>query len=659
MSDGLVKAFAASTSPITLPNNIVSNLIWDNGSGIIVSAVRAILPQVQIATIGVNSDDIVELVKEPQLNRRETEILEGLAGIFPVVVETGLEVTPDPDVTLPRDIIMSDGIYRQNVVTLQSISQINSRLIPLVRYYKVGGVWTTSTDQQVDLTQYQLGDNLASVPSNRSSFIVLLEIDEPSTGTHKIGMVYADSIYLSAIEATEAAESIVTSGFTNLPPGLEYNALSTAYVFAGQSTTLDPAGSPTWIDIRQRAGTGGGGAGSGDMLQGDQIFILRINGNDGFNGKNWDRAFLTLSAAISAASALFPTRCTILCQDSGAFSIGTEILRSNTSLCMQNAETTGIFTIDSGASFVCRKHTGGIYLGSGGTSSDIAIIKAQSLGNGASNRIFTDGSSVGNLDIEIGKGLVTGANVFFFNKASTNIYLKVNEIELFGNNGIGLNLATGTCVLSCGNINKDASATTSTEILIGATATLQLNLLRNNNAHNPYTITAGGILKIKKPRLSTGKVLVNKARVEVTSRITGTNLFVPSSSIPTTSDGFQVMNLIYPGAQNANNELEIEVCTMITAASGTNWLSTALFRDTNPNALSARANYMTTTNGAKTTTYTTSITAGTTNPIEFKVHIGSRDAGTCALNSGGGIQFFGAASMSYISVKEYAAPIDM
>jgi hypothetical protein len=648
----------------TVNNNAITHVIWDNVDGQVKnSPIRAIAPQVQIGTFGANSGDIVELIQQPPLNTREYEVLEGLAEIFPVVVENGLIITPDPDPTLNLDVILSAGEYRQNIITKQSISQIVSRVTPLIRYFKVGGVWTTSTSQEADLTQYQNGDDLASVPSNRSSYIVFLEIDEPFSGTHKIGMVYADAIYLSEQDAIDAASAININGFSNLPPGLEYNARSTAYVFAGQDTAFDPAGSSTWIDIRQRAGIGGGGGAGAQMLEGDQVFILRVNGNDGLNGKNWDKAFATFSAAVSAANALAPTKASVVCQDSGTFSVPPlTSIGANVSVYMPNADLIGTLAIQAGAYLNIGRAAGlNITLGDLGVAADYAYISVKDMQSFNSNRIIVNSSSVGNLVLNAGEIECGGtSSCVYVDNATSKVDIDVRKIELVGTSGsIGVNIVSGECNATIGNIYKNASASNTTGVKIGATGILRLNLNGVNEADTKYDVTAGGSLYIYNALYDSSLIEIDNWINTVTVLESTTNT-MPATVQITNTDGREYLAVVVT-PKNANNILEIEASVLLGLGADitADYITAAVFKDSEVNPFMVRGFFLGTVGTWGSHTWTKRIVAGTTSSIVFRCRCGARTAGTSHMNGAGGVVAFGGDVESYLRVRELAKPSDI
>jgi hypothetical protein len=57
-------------------------------------------------------------------------------------------------------------------------------------------------------------------------------------------------------------------------------------------------------------------------VNGQQVYYVGKHGNDGYPGTNWERPFLTFSAAITAATAQTPSvtnQFSIVCEDAGVY----------------------------------------------------------------------------------------------------------------------------------------------------------------------------------------------------------------------------------------------------------------------------------------------------------------------------------------------------
>lgn len=151
-----------------------------------------------------------------------------------------------------------------------------------------------------------------------------------------------------------------------------------------------------------------------------------------------------------------------------------------------------------------------------------------------------------------------------------------------------------------------------------------------------------------------GKV-VQVVNTQTGAVATGTTIIPLDDTIPQNTEGDQYMTLsITP--KNAANTLLIQVVAFVTS-SGANWVTLALFKDSDANALAAFPNYQNIGTGANASQFNHYMTAGTTSPITFKLRAG-RDAsagGTVTFNGASSTRFFGGVLASGITITEFAA----
>lgn len=148
-------------------------------------------------------------------------------------------------------------------------------------------------------------------------------------------------------------------------------------------------------------------------------------------------------------------------------------------------------------------------------------------------------------------------------------------------------------------------------------------------------------------QLGTGAV-VQVARAQSGSMLTGTALLPRDNTIPQSTEGDQFLSVsITP--KSAANLLRIDI-VMYLSSSATDRVSAALFKDSDTNALAA-GNVETQTSSVVPVVFSHFVTAGTTSPITFKVRGGSA-SGTTTFNGEAGAGLFGGVMASSVSVTE-------
>lgn len=132
---------------------------------------------------------------------------------------------------------------------------------------------------------------------------------------------------------------------------------------------------------------------------------------------------------------------------------------------------------------------------------------------------------------------------------------------------------------------------------------------------------------------------------------TGTTIIPFDNTIPQNTEGTQFMSLpITP--INASSTLEITVNTQ-AAHSDLSGIATALFQDSNANAIAAMTQLNSVAGGSASANFTYLMSAGTTSITTFKVRIGAGGAGTLTFNGSGGAGILGGVMASRITIKEY------
>ena len=235
-------------------------LYWGSGTTLTLSTAFPSPTKVAIANIVCQGGDIISIHAEEQLNARESAMAHSLEKMFPVVVSNGLVVSEDTNVTNVWDVTLSAGAYYVGGHTEEKVAQIKSINTAMVRYFKSGGVWTTNTNAQIDVTQYNNGTALAAVEAAKyykSCFYV---------GNAKINWVYPSAGYATLGLAVAAACPSV--------PAMANYASSTSVIIKGDETAFPPSGT-RWQDTRQMLGISSSGSSTGshadlsDLTTGD------------------------------------------------------------------------------------------------------------------------------------------------------------------------------------------------------------------------------------------------------------------------------------------------------------------------------------------------------------------------------------------------------
>jgi hypothetical protein len=133
---------------------------------------------------------------------------------------------------------------------------------------------------------------------------------------------------------------------------------------------------------------------------------------------------------------------------------------------------------------------------------------------------------------------------------------------------------------------------------------------------------------------------------------TGTTIVPLDDTIPQNNEGTEFMTVsITP--KSASNALLISV-VLFLSPSIASWCVSALFKNSDANALAAFTDYTETNTGPTSAQFIHKMTAGTTSAITFKVRAGMHTAGTLTFNGSGGNRKLGGVMASSITVTEVA-----
>lgn len=144
-------------------------------------------------------------------------------------------------------------------------------------------------------------------------------------------------------------------------------------------------------------------------------------------------------------------------------------------------------------------------------------------------------------------------------------------------------------------------------------------------------------------------VVVQAVSTLSTAVATGTTAMFLDDTIPQNTEGTEFFTVsITP--KSATNLLIIHVQLFLSQSGLSNTIG-ALFQDSNANAIAVGQNYNGTATAPAPVFINHTMTAGTTNPITFRVRGGST-AGTTTLNGQSGARQYGAITKSSIVVTE-------
>jgi len=226
-------------------------VITDAGSGTLVSDQVNYLKYTGTSTLELqtssNSGDEISVAVFSTINGmitgyRETSLINNsisntrrsLRLAFPNRIINGMSVHEDTDATNSLDVSMDAGQMIKDGIEEKNPTAINSRTLPLVRLFHSGGNWTNDYNAEIDTLQYDNGNDLANIPSNKwaKGYFIYAH--------HQLGWVYPTTYYNTKAQAQAGALSPV-------PEGLSQTPKLTAVVYQQGDTDFSNA---VWQDIR-------------------------------------------------------------------------------------------------------------------------------------------------------------------------------------------------------------------------------------------------------------------------------------------------------------------------------------------------------------------------------------------------------------------------
>lgn len=231
------KNISSSAGSIATTNNSINYLYWVSGTTLTLNTTKPSGNNVTIATIFVQAGDIYSIVLKDILIEREANLIRGISNVFPTKIITGLMIEPDTNITYAFDVKSNAGLYYYDLTKETNVPIIYSRITPMIRHYHSSGVWTSSTNAQIDIDYYDDGTNLTLMNLNwyaKSVFII---------DGAKIHWVYPRAQYVNITNA-------LTAPLPEIPPGLKNLPIICAYIHKRGDAALAPVGDQRWIDLR-------------------------------------------------------------------------------------------------------------------------------------------------------------------------------------------------------------------------------------------------------------------------------------------------------------------------------------------------------------------------------------------------------------------------
>lgn len=294
-------------------NNAVNYLYWVSTDELTLSTTAPVEPNVSISRFNVQDGTIYFELDEDLLRIQESNLLSGVANVFPSIVINGLEVSEDTDPTDPFDVVMSTGTFYSDLHKRVDISEILSRTTPLVRHFHNSGVWDSDLDAEIDKDYYDNGTNVTVLSANRYAKGMFLVCEQ------KLHWIYPREQFTVEIDA-------INSDLPEIPPGLVGLPLLTAYVQKQGDTAFASESSGRWIDIRTTGGAGGVASAPIEPPQDNAVWWSSV-GSTTNDGRSLASAKSTANEAIAVAVSLLPTSINpinVRCEDSyfyGSFNI--------------------------------------------------------------------------------------------------------------------------------------------------------------------------------------------------------------------------------------------------------------------------------------------------------------------------------------------------
>lgn len=140
----------------------------------------------------------------------------------------------------------------------------------------------------------------------------------------------------------------------------------------------------------------------------------------------------------------------------------------------------------------------------------------------------------------------------------------------------------------------------------------------------------------------------------VATASTGTTVIPQDNTIPQSGEGDQYITLVIT-PKTTTSRLVIEAVINLSHSTAAQWLTAALFKDSNANATKTAVSFQPTATAISQVIIRHEMTSGSTSATTFKIRAGAPGAGTTTFNGQGGSGLYGGTLASSITITEYAS----
>lgn len=356
----------------------------------------------------------------------------------------------------------------------------------------------------------------------------------------------------------------------------------------------------------------------------DTFFVAK-HGFDTNPGTSPEQSFVTLAAAVAAASPTVTTPVLIEVLDSGIYTISNLTIPSYLTVDARNATISGNWLmIDAFGTVICRERTEGSTFN--GTGTGRAYFECDLLSPGAYIGISNTVTGTAQLDARIKLGSTTGPALINPVKPSHTSNVQVDDLALDASGSVGIDLTSGILNAKVGRIIKVPATSGTQGISISSGGILNLDLVGDNTADTP--ITNLGSLFIDGPKLGR---LLNQKRLRSTSYQIGTTIMPVNVASRINTEGDQYMTLTYT-PEFVGTTLFIETMMHLSHSNTGTWMTVGIWKDSDTYPLGVGTNVANTPQGGYQVTALASFITTSLSTITFKVRAGGHIVGTTYVN---------------------------
>ncbi|MCD6435440.1 MAG: hypothetical protein J7L15_03550, partial [Clostridiales bacterium] len=233
--DASIENFVATDAGSgTLVNNQVNYLKYTGTSTLELATSSSSGDEILIARFATINGMIAGNREISLLDNLLSDTSRGLRIAFPNRIISGMSVSEDTDATNDLDVSMDAGKIVKDGINEVNPPAIDSRTLNLVRLFHSGGSWTNDSNAEIDTIQYDNGNDLTNIPSNKwvKAYFIYIQ--------GKLGWVYPTTYYNNKAEAE-------ASSLSPMPPGLTLAPKLTTVIYQQGDTDFSNA---KWQDVR-------------------------------------------------------------------------------------------------------------------------------------------------------------------------------------------------------------------------------------------------------------------------------------------------------------------------------------------------------------------------------------------------------------------------